>query len=415
VASVPGWPPVLAPETGRTDLYVLPLEAFPASFAAELAAWQAAMRGDDLLADNGPGRPLRPATVQHQTRILRRFASALAHQGVAPAAITGLADLVRPEHVKRGLRFFLDRHGGKPSPGTTGMADVLLTLARRWLRAEEAQLRELQAIAKRIVCRQAGLTASNRARLIQFDDPRNIRRLLDLPRQLVERSGGLPDAAAARLVQSALAIAILLAAPLRLRNLAQLNLHRHVVRTGRGARASVRLVIEREETKNREVLDYPLPNEAVRLLDRYLRHHRRHLLVGEDQGWLFPGLAGRAREQGGLAKQIQKAVRAHTGLVVHVHLFRHLAGKLSLLVDAGNYEQVRRLLGHRSITTTTTFYTGFATDAAARRYHQQVLQLSGPAANQAAAVRQQPKPRPAADEPELGRRPSVGRPGRRRG
>jgi site-specific recombinase XerD len=153
----------------------------------------------------------------------------------------------------------------------------------------------------------------------------------------------------------------------------------------------------------------------VQLLDRYLRHHRRHLLVGADQGWLFPSLAGRAREQGGLAKQIQKAVRVHTGLVMHVHLFRHLAGKLSLLVDADNYEQVRRLLGHRSITTTTTFYTGFATDAAARRYHQQVLQLSGPAANQAAAVRQQPKPRPAADEPELGRRPSVGRPGRRRG
>ena len=63
-----------------------------------------------------------------------------------------------------------------------------------------------------------------------------------------------------------------------------------------------------------------------------------------------------------VSEQIQATIRRETGLVMHVHLFRHLAGKLSLRMDPGNYEQVRRLLGHRTIDTTTIFYTGFATE-----------------------------------------------------
>jgi integrase len=136
--------------------------------------------------------------------------------------------------------------------------------------------------------------------------------------------------------------------------------------------AAARLVIEGDQTKNREPLDYPLPADTVRLLDLYLATYRPLLVRGADDGALFPGRKG-AKSKNLLGQQIQKAIRTQTGLVMHTHLFRHLAGKLSLMVDPGNFEQVRRLLGHRSIDTATMFYTGFATDAAARRYHEQVL------------------------------------------
>jgi integrase len=181
---------------------------------------------------------------------------------------------------------------------------------------------------------------------------------------------------AALMVQMALAISILLAAPLRLRNLAGLDIGRHVIRIGRGRQQSVRLVMEREETKNRQVLDYPLPDQTIKLLDRYLASYRPLLDTGGS--WLFPGQHGRAKRADLLSQQIQATIRRETGLVMHVHLFRHLAGKLSLLMDPGNYEQVRRILGHRTIDTTTIFYTGFATDAAARRYHEQVLLVPKP-------------------------------------
>jgi integrase len=39
-----------------------------------------------------------------------------------------------------------------------------------------------------------------------------------------------------------------------------------------------------------------------------------------------------------------------------VHQFRHAAGALLLQKYPGNYELVRRVLGHRSITTTIQFY-----------------------------------------------------------
>ena len=373
MAAVPAWPQVQAPEHGRDDIYAQPIESFPASFGSELASWKAVVEGDDLLDQRAPARPLRPATVDHMTRTLMRFASGLVHADVPIEQLAGLADLVQPERFKTGLRWQLERRGGKPTPGLNQMADVLITIARMWVQVDKATLDGLRLLARRIDVRGRGLTQSNRERLRQFDDPRNVARLLALPEHLCDLARKQPVAQPAALqMQTSLAIAILLAAPIRLRNLAGLRLGESIVRTGNGAAQAVRLVIEGDQTKNREPLDYPLPVETARLMDLYLATYRPLLLRGADDGALFPGRGG-AKDKNLLGQQIQKAVRSRTGLVVHTHLFRHLAGKLSLMVDPGNFEQVRRLLGHRSIDTTTMFYTGFATDAAARRYHEQVL------------------------------------------
>jgi integrase len=75
-----------------------------------------------------------------------------------------------------------------------------------------------------------------------------------------------------------------------------------------------------------------------------------------------------------LAAQVTGAVRRHAGLEVHPHLFRHFAAKLSLQEAPGNYEQARRLLGHRSIDTTTLYYTGLDTARAAAVYQEQLLE-----------------------------------------
>jgi integrase len=356
----------------RTRTFVLPLATFPASFTADLEAWRAVVSGADLLHDCAPPRPRRPRTVEHEVMVLRRFASALVHKGVDPATIRTLGDLVQPERFKLALRYFLDRHSGAIPPSLGLMAGIVITVARHWLRVDRQALDELRRLAVRVSSLQPGLTPENRRRLTQFDDPRNVIQLFALPDRLVEAAAVLGDELRAALtVQMALAISILLAAPLRLHNLAGLDPGRHVVRTGRGRRQEVRLSIEREETKNRQVLDYPLPDPTVAILDLYLARYLPLLDAGGP--WLFPGRDGRAKDANLLSEQIQATIRRETGLVMHVHLFRHLAGKLSLRMDPGNYEQVRRLLGHRTIDTTTIFYTGFTTELAARRYHEQVL------------------------------------------
>jgi hypothetical protein len=58
----------------------------------------------------------------------------------------------------------------------------------------------------------------------------------------------------------------------------------------------------------------------------------------------------------------------YTGLKVNVHLFRHAGGKIFLDARPGQYEIMRRVLSHRSITTTTSFYAGAETRAAGQHF-----------------------------------------------
>ena len=55
------------------------------------------------------------------------------------------------------------------------------------------------------------------------------------------------------------------------------------------------------------------------------------------------------------------------------HLFRHATAKLYLRVNKGDYETVRRVLAHRSIVTTTKFYTGLVTAPAVRHFDEIIL------------------------------------------
>jgi site-specific recombinase XerD len=109
---------------------------------------------------------------------------------------------------------------------------------------------------------------------------------------------------------------------------------------------------------------------------RYIRDFRGPLATKGNTA-LFPGRGGGAKWQHVLAGQICRTVYAHTGLTVNVHLFRHLDAKLYLDRNPGGYEVVRRVLGHRSITTTVRSYTGREKAAAARHFDQTILGIRG--------------------------------------
>ena len=150
--------------------------------------------------------------------------------------------------------------------------------------------------------RVRGLTEKNRARLGQFDDPRAQLALLELPDKLL-RLAEREDrpAKAARLVQTALLVQLLLMAPVRMRNLRGLRPDRHLVRPPgrkRGGGGAARLVIPEGETKNGEPLEFPLPPELVRTLDLYLGRHRRHLAARRGRGLAVPGRQGRPQARG---------------------------------------------------------------------------------------------------------------------
>ena len=372
-SAIEGWPPIDVEVPDRSRSWVSAWKRFPASLGRDCQAWCDRLAGRDLL-DTAPFRPVRPATLAHREWQIRAFASALVRMGRDPATLTCLGDLVEIEAFKTGLRFFLDREsGGKPTTAIADLATTLKAVARHHVRVEPGHLDQIGAIIRRLAPGRVGLTETNRTRLRAFDDRENVAALLKLPEELMRqarRQRNLQRGAVR--AQLAVAIEILLMAPLRMANLTRLDIERNLVRPGQGR--ALHIVIAGEEVKNREPLEYPLPAESVALVERYLREFRPHLTSTENTA-LFPGIAGGFKNQAFFGDQISRTVRAQTGLRVHPHLFRHISAKLYLDAEPGAYEVVRRVLAHRSIDTTTAFYTGMETSAAVRHFDQTILDL----------------------------------------
>ena len=165
------------------------------------------------------------------------------------------------------------------------------------------------------------------------------------------------------LAQMAAAIALLQAAPIRLKNLTAIDVNKNLIARGN----KLYLVVPEDEVKNREPIDFELPAETRDILAWYVREHRPSL-SRESSGALFPGKSSKAKSSGALASQIGRTVCRYTGLRFNTHLFRHAAGKIFLDARPGQYEVMRHVLGHRSIATTTSLYAGAETRSAGSHF-----------------------------------------------
>ena len=373
VAIVPSWPTACLDVPSFRNTYSLPITAFPQSFQDEFAYWKDVQAGKFPLAPKAPREPKSPATIRTRSEQVRRFASALVHSGLLPEHITSFAVLVEPKNFYSGLEYLLGRVQNRRTPTTEETALGMCYIAEHWVKLGEDDLTKLKELCDRVRCRQRGLTDKNLERLRQFNDPLNVLKIVSLPDTLEAAARKIANPKRrAQLMQTAVAIAILLVAPMRLRNLLGLDLDRHFQRSRRGRGAVVTLAIEPEEVKTGVPLEFEVPTEVVDLLDRYTDVHLPFLAQGKTKV-LFPGKKAGPKHAVSLSDQIVKAIRRFTGLQMNVHLFRHLAAKLYLDRHPGDYATVSRLLGHKSIQTTMDFYVAFETAAAARHFDQTVL------------------------------------------
>jgi integrase len=362
--NVEGWPAVRLAVPDRRRIYALPAAAYPESFGADLRAYLAHLASDDPFSKAGSD-PASPATLRDLRLRLHQAAAALVYSGWAPKAIRSLADLVTPEAMRTVLRFLYTRNGNRKTGQLHNFALMAIKIAKRWVKVPTEQLDALREIRREIDPKSSGMTARNRARLRQFDDPENLRRLIDLPEAILRslpRSGPLSHAQALR-VQLALAIGILLVAPMRVKNLAALHA-RHVVRTRPGGARHI--VIPAEEVKNRTALAFEVSHGLGEVMDVYLARCRPCLAKDRD-GYLFPSPGGGAKSAKGLAEQIKQAIAKETGIDLNVHAFRHLAAMLFLREHPGEYETTRLILGHKSLSTTVKAYCGLEQGDALRR------------------------------------------------
>lgn len=357
VREMPGWPQVEIPRQQKRETYTFPWDYFPASLHEDAKAYLRRLAITSLEED-GPNKPARPATLETRERQLRMAAAAAIHQGVPPAELTSLKTLLRFDRYQQILRFFLDRNGGQPSPQVGYMASFLKTVAKYWLKLDEDALRPYEKISGRLnqKGRRRKLTAKNRERLRPLDDPQMVQKFLSLPskiREEIEKDKKSPIKRRALRAQMAIAIAILQIMPVRRKNMHEIDIDHNLIERGK----RLYLVFEGDDVKNEEPIDFEFPPETKELVAWYVREYRPYLLRAETSA-LFPGEGAGPKSAGTLAAQIKKTIHDYLGMEFNMHLFRHAGTKMYLDVRPGNYEVMRRVLGHRSINTTTSTYAG---------------------------------------------------------
>ncbi len=368
--SVPGWPQLELRIDDRRNRYVLPAESFLPTLRADIADWLHSIATFSLTRRRPP---LRPRTVDGHRMLLWELASAAVHAGVPVAALSSLRALVDAAVVERALDWLAGRFGGLPAPHLANIARLACTVARRFFdeaadaeRAkEERNLRELRLFCTNLQPKNDGMTRKNRVLLNRFKDPDLLARFVTLPQQLFAPLAGKrqPTCADARRAAVAVAIEILLHAPIRIHNLHGIRLDTHYKVYGDGPKA--RVVLEFPAHRGEEWDRSLLPAAAE------YRCHGRPLLqaapaAAGSAGHSVP-LSGQgpAAEAGdGLSKQIAEVTAAVAGVRVTAHQFRHVCALLYLQRHPGDYETVRRFLGHTRIETTIRHYAGMEGEAA---------------------------------------------------
>ncbi len=368
---LPDWPRQTLTLPSRARRIVLPLETYPASFRADLHRYIETLANPDPFDDAARAAPLRPATVRQYRRTVERFAAILVKAGVAAEEIETLAALVAPERLRLGLRRMLDDNGGKTSVNIEETASLHAWIARTYVRVSESDQAELDRIARKLkLARPKGLTRKNQERLRVLKAPNAQSRLLTLPERLFRRAASIGSTFHAGLLrEDALAIAILSLCPIRRKNLAGIHIDRNLSRPGDG-RAF--LLFEEDEVKNGRRLEYELPRDLVRMIDSHLASRSPEMCPAATP-WLFPKRDGSGpMDLSQLGGRIKKRILDETGIIMNAHLFRHLAAMLYLDAMPGQYEVVRRLLGHSELSSTLNAYAGFEAGTATRLFAEVV-------------------------------------------
>jgi integrase len=350
-------------------------QRLPGSFQEDVERHLAWAAVPDPLADGARTRALASHSLHLRRTHIHSAVSAAAAAGVPLDQIETLASLVEPENFKTVLRHLLQQKGCKLSAYTHGIAVTLIAIASEWVRAPADTITNLKALRSKLGALPSGLTDKNKAVLRQFEDPRLIADLNQLPDRLwhTARRGVATSRRSFIDLQMALAIDLLLHFGLRMQNLASMRFEQHL-HWPQGRRKPALLTFRSDETKNDIVLEFEVPTVLAERLQVY-RHEIAPAVIGECPDWVFVGSTGRPKTQDAIAVAIAKTILRYLGVKITPHQFRHLLAKFHLEANPGAYELVRQLLGHRNLSTTTEFYAGIDTRRAGRAHAELVMKL----------------------------------------
>jgi len=378
-AMIPGWPKVKLTEPDYPKRFTGPaLQDFPEGLQKDIDARCALLAKRHRTSTGRVARPCAPSTIAMRRRELTAAVRAAVEAGIPLKDISSLRELLRPDRVEIIIEHYWQKNGDRPTLYTIDLASKLLALARSESDISEDEIARLDEIC---ICleeyRSSGLTEKNRRLIREIAHSDVWREVVQLPPRLMAEAranGKAMPVKAAVTAQLAVAITILIRAPVRMQNLASIQIGVNLIRPG-GAGTPYMLVFPDYDVKNGVPLEFEFDARTTEIIDEYIHDHRPQLMRGLNHDYLFPGAGKERKSTKTLSEQISKLLWKELGLRITPHQFRHAAAYIMIKADPGNYELVRRVLGHRSIATTRNFYIGLETLEANRLFGEMVTRL----------------------------------------
>jgi Phage integrase family len=363
----PDWPQVRLEELPLKSDGLIPWEWFPETLRKEVEAALASKRKippvlKGIVEPQGKASTSRTRVAELQALARRAVAA-----GYPIESLRGLGDLLNPDLLEQVFeKQFAERRNRNT---IADLAWRFCALARDTgcLSPEAlARLKEMRTSTQHH--RDPGMTEKNQLLVRALLNSDAWSRVLGLPEKLMKEARRIPGHApqrAASQATMAVAIAILTFAPVRIANLINIKIGRHLQRYG----DRYVFVVPPEEVKNKVLIECPFDTELTALIDEYVRDFRPKLPGAELSDYLFPSVSGSHRHPNNFGTRLANTVYKHVGLRVTAHQFRHAAGAIILKHNPAAHGLVQSLLGHKRVETTIRYYAALESLSSSIAYH----------------------------------------------
>jgi integrase/recombinase XerD len=324
--------------------------------------WNASLRRGDLLEDGGSRAGHAPSSNQKVVKGYSCWLGWLAESGLLKADVPP-ASRITSARVGAYLQALQKTHS------TGSMINLLEDLyAAARVFDPDCDWSWIRTVISRIHARHVP-TDRKRDRIVSPVE------LFELGRDLMRRAASeRAELKRALTYRDGLMISVLSARPLRLKNLLGLELSRTFVRWA----DTWWIDIPAEETKTKELIEIPLPDELTPAVDAYLREHRPVLCLRRGR-WVSPvgnalwvSADGSPMRDRSTHQMIVEQTKAAFGHPVNPHLFRDCVATSVAVDDPNHFGIAARLLGHRNQATTERYYD-LARSIDAIRRHQELI------------------------------------------
>lgn len=330
-------------------------EAFPLMLRTDIDDYLSSLAQPHHVVNDRRWKACKRSTIETRRRELESFARKAVEAGIKINRLRSLRILLSPGIVLPTVEAYINDRSGRPGRYAIALGRKLHGVARA-IGAPPRTIAQLNVIKTRL-SRHHSHALSSRA----VDTIREVvsgdtwSRVVALPRSLfaeAERLRKSHHVKSRALATVALQIQILTRAPVRCCDLLAIRIGTNL-RRATGQNEYV-LSFPGYDPKNRIDLEFPLSVETSRMIARYLRAYHPN---PKSPKWLFELSNGQRRNSNAASDAIGRVLEERVGMRIMAQQFRHAAAALILKDAPGNYQYVRRVLGHLNLQTTIKLYS----------------------------------------------------------